>query len=180
MILETPRLSLRCLTDRDYPALCRVMLQGPEVMYAYAHAFSDEEAWEWLHRQQVRYREDGFGLWAVLLRATGQLIGQCGVTWQEVRGRRVPEVGYLLGKEFWGRGYAIEAARACKEYAFDTLGFDQVYSIIRDSNLASQRVAIRNGMLPRDRIIKPYYHQEMPHVVFSVRTREDGGKGNRL
>ena len=92
-------------------------------------------------------------------------------------GRRVPEVGYLLGKEFWGRGYAIEAARACKEYAFDTLGFDQVYSIIRDSNLASQRVAIRNGMLPRDRIIKPYYHQEMPHVVFSVRTREDGGRG---
>ncbi len=78
----------------------------------------------------------------------GQLIGQCGVTWKEVRGRRVPEVGYLLGKEFWGRGYAIEAARACKEYAFDTLGFDQVYSIIRDSNLASQRVAIRNGMLP--------------------------------
>ena len=113
MVLETSRLSLRCLTDGDYADLCRVMLQDPEVMYAYAHAFSDEEAWEWLHRQQTRYREDGFGLWAVELRKTGELIGQCGVTWQTVRDRRVPEIGYLLGKSSWGRGYAIEAARAC-------------------------------------------------------------------
>ncbi len=173
MVLETSRLSLRCLTDGDYADLCRVMLQDPEVMYAYAHAFSDEEAWEWLHRQQTRYREDGFGLWAVELRETGELIGQCGVTWQTVRDRRVPEIGYLLGKSSWGRGYAIEAARACKKYAFHILGFDEVYSIIRDNNLASQRVAIRNGMLPRDRIVKHYYRQEMPHVVFSVR-RDEG------
>ena len=85
----------------------------------------------------------------------------------------MPEIGYLLGKSSWGRGYAIEAARACKKYAFHILGFDEVYSIIRDNNQASQRVAIRNGMLPRDRIVKHYYRQEMPHVVFSVR-RDEG------
>lgn len=104
MVLETSRLSLRCLTDGDYADLCRVMLQDPEVMYAYAHAFSDEEAWEWLHRQQTRYREDGFGLWAVELRETGELIGQCGVTWQTVRDRRVPGNRLSAGKEQLGPG----------------------------------------------------------------------------
>ena len=64
-ILTTDRLVLREMTDEDFPALCR-MLQDGEVMYAYEHTFSDQEAWDWLHRQQDRYRTDGFGLWAMV------------------------------------------------------------------------------------------------------------------
>ena len=63
VILETERLLLREMEDEDFPALCR-MLQDPQVMYAYEHAFSDEEAWAWLGRQQERYARDGIGLWA--------------------------------------------------------------------------------------------------------------------
>ena len=68
-------------------------------MYAYEHAFSDEEAWEWLDRQIARYQTDGFGLWAVILKETGQMIGQCGLTWQDFNGKQVLEVGYLLRKD---------------------------------------------------------------------------------
>ena len=164
-ILRTGRLILRELEDGDFPALCR-MLQDAEVMYAYEHAFSDGEAWDWLRRQQERYRRDGFGLWAVILRKNGRLIGQCGITKQDVGGKTVREVGYIFDKNFWHRGYAAEAAAACKNYAFDVLGESEVYSIIRVGNEASVKVALANGMKPVGQIIKHYYGMDMPHIVY--------------
>lgn len=172
-ILETRRLRLREMTSADFPALCRI-LQDPEVMYAYAHAFPDWEAWDWLERQMERYRRDGFGLWAVVEKSTGEMVGQCGLSWQALGdGRQVPEVGYLLRRAAWHRGYATEAARACRDYAFQVLGFREVYSIIRDNNLAFQAVARRNGMTVRGRMVKHYYGLDMPHLIFSVRHDED-------
>lgn len=171
--LETSRLWLRELEDEDFPALCRI-LQDAKVMYAYEHAFSDQEAWEWLHRQQQRYKRDGFGLWAVVEKATGQMVGQCGLTWQPIwNGQQVLEVGYLLEQAAWHKGYATEAARACRDYAFQKLGFSEVYSIIRETNLPSQAVARRNGMDVRGTFLKHYYHMDMPHLVFSVRRNKD-------
>ena len=171
MILETERLYLRKMTQEDYPALCR-MLQDPEVMYAYEHAFSDTEAHDWLDKQLARYAEYGFGLWAVILKETGEMIGQCGLTMQDCNGRQVLEVGYLFCKSYWHKGYATEAATACKNYAFDTLHAEEVYSIIRDTNEASQRVARRNGMKVVDSFIKHYYGVDMPHLVFCIHRLE--------
>ena len=74
----------------------------------------------------------------------------------------------LFRKEFWHKGFATEAAIACKEYAFQELNFDEVYSIIRDSNVASQNVARRNGMVEVDTLVKHYRGVEMPHIVFRV------------
>lgn len=74
MILETERLYLRKLTLADRAALCET-LQDKEAMYAYEHAFSDEEADAWLARQIARYREDGFGLWAVIRKEDGAFLG---------------------------------------------------------------------------------------------------------
>ena len=171
-ILETSRLLLREMTGGDFPALCR-MLRDPEVMYAYEHAFSEEEARDWLRRQRDSYARDGIGLWAVVEKCSGEMVGQCGLTWQDC-GYPAPvlEVGYLLERAAWHRGYATEAARACRDYAFDRLGAGEVFSIIRDSNLPSQRVARRNGMEVRGMFVKHYYGVEMPHLIFSVR-RED-------
>ena len=171
-VLETGRLLLREMTGGDFPALCR-MLRDPEVMYAYEHAFSEEEARDWLRRQRDRYARDGIGLWAVVEKCSGEMVGQCGLTWQDC-GYPAPvlEVGYLLERAAWHRGYATEAARACRDYAFDRLGAGEVFSIIRDSNLPSQRVAHRNGMEVRGIFVKHYYGVEMPHLIFSVR-RED-------
>ena len=163
--LETDRLYLRSMTDDDFPALCAI-LQDPTVMTAYEHAFSDQEAADWLSRQQMRYQKDGFGLWAVELKQTGALIGQCGITLQKYQDAMVPEIGYLFQKAYWHCGYATEAALACKQYAFETLQIEEVYCIIRDNNFASQKVAERNGMHVCGKIVKHYYGMDMPHIVY--------------
>lgn len=168
MILETERLALRRLEETDFDALAAI-LQDPQVMYAYEHGFSVEEVRQWLDRQLARYAKYGFGLWAMIEKASGDLIGQCGVTMQDWNGREVPEIGYNLRRDKWHQGFAIEAARACKEYAFTVLGFREVYSIIRENNLPSQRVALRNGMSVRGSFVKYYYGMSMLHLVFSVR-----------
>jgi len=168
MILETTRLILREMTPADYPALAAI-LQDREAMFAYEHAFSDEETTAWLNRMLERYNTDGFGLWAVVLKTTGEMIGQCGLTWQDFSGNRVLEIGYLFQRKHWKQGYAIEAARACKAYAFETLRADEVFSIIRNNNVGSMNVAIRNGMTIRGSFIKHYYGIDMPHFAFSVR-----------
>ena len=172
-ILTTPRLALRPLQDTDFDALCET-LQDPQAMKAYEHGFSKEEVSCWLSKQQARYAQDGVGLWAVTDRENGIFLGQCGITMQEWDGRRVPEIGYLFAKHHWHRGYATEAAVACREYAFRELGLPEVYSIIRENNLPSQKVARRNGMAVVGRQIKHYYGMEMPHLVYSVRADAAG------
>lgn len=192
--IMTERCCLRPMTDADFPALCRY-LQDPGVMYAYGHAFSDREVWDWLRRQQARYVVPGYGALAVELRETGEMIGQCGITMQDCAGvtactaaadgeeggqapageeagpsallseridatprtLQVPEVGYLLAKNYWHRGYATESARACMEFAFDVLGVPEVFSCIRGDNTPSLAVARRNGMELCGRFSKHYY-----------------------
>ena len=170
-ILETERLILREMDRSDLGALS-LILQDGEAMYAYEGAFSDEEVREWLEKQTARYRQWGFGLWAAVLKETGEMIGQCGLTVQECSGRRMVEVGYLFLKAYWHQGYAREAARACRDYAFSCLQVKEVCSMIRDTNLPSQKVAIANGMKVRERLVKHYYGMDMPHLVYSI-TKEE-------
>lgn len=166
-ILETPRLYLRQLMPADFANLCR-SLQDRETMYAYEHAFSGEEVLTWLSKQLASYQKYGFGLWAVIRKEDNMFLGQCGITMQNLHDSLVPEIGYVFQKEFWGRGYALESARACKEYAFSVLGFAAVYSIIRENNFPSLRLAQKNGMTKTGSIVKYYYGMNMPHDVYSV------------
>ncbi len=167
MILETERLYLRELNEADFGALCEI-LQDEETMYAYEGAFSDHEVQKWLDRQIFRYHKWNFGLWAVILKENNKLIGQCGLTMQPWKESEVLEIGYLFNKAYWHKGFATEAARACKKYAFEALGADEVCSIIRDTNLPSQNVAIRNGMTKADTWIKHYRGVDMPHYRYVV------------
>jgi len=168
-ILETERLALREIQQSDFPALCAI-LQDAEVMYAYGRGFDDAETRAWLDKQLQRYRETGVGLWAAILKESGEMIGLCGPIVQDCDGEQVLEIGYFLRKSHWHRGYAIEAAAACKRYAFDVLGAGEVCSIIREDNLASQSVAKRNGMTVRKKIVKQSgYNIGVPHLVFSVK-----------
>ena len=171
MILETERLYLREMTREDFPLLCQ-HLQDEEVMYAYEHAYSAEEIWEGIETQFRRYKEHGFGVWAVILKETEELIGQCGLSMQPCGDTEVLEIGYIFQKKYWHKGYATEAAVACREYAFDRLNADEVFSLIRDTNIASQNVAKRNGMSVRSTYTKHYRGIDMPHFVFSVRRKE--------
>lgn len=167
MLLETPRLTLRDLTDADLPALHRA-LGDPVAMAAYEHGFDLDETRTWIARQRERYATDGFGLWGVVLRESGELIGDCGITTQKIEDDSVIEVGYHLTRDHWHRGYAVEAARACVDWAFATLDVDDVYAKVRDTNLASMNVAIRLGMTVRRRFVTRYRDIDMPHLAFAV------------
>lgn len=166
-MLHTERLSLREIQPTDRAALSR-MLQDDEAMHAYEGAFDDAGVDAWLTRMRDRYRTDGFGLWAVDLQETGEMIGQCGITWQQIDGARVHEVGYLFERSHWHHGYATEAAAACRDFAFSELDSERVYAHVRDTNLASMNVAIRLGMTVRSRFVKHYRGVDMPHLAFAI------------
>jgi RimJ/RimL family protein N-acetyltransferase len=86
IIIETERLILRKMVEKDYNNLCKI-LQDKDVMYAYEHAFSDEEAKTWLSKQFERYNKDGYGLWAIIHKKTNEFLGQCGLSIQNVNGK---------------------------------------------------------------------------------------------
>lgn len=167
MIFETTRLILREIEQRDFQDLAE-LLQNPKVMYAYEHDFSDKDVQEWLDRQIKRYKQYGFGLWAVILKATGEMIGQAGLTMQPYRDTEVLEIGYLLKETFWHRGYAKEAVFGCKSYAFEYLNADKVYSIIKADNHASIKVAEGIAMKKEDTFVTQYFNGDMLHYLYSV------------
>lgn len=99
-----------------------------------------------MRRGLERYRDHGHGLWLVTERESGEPVGQVGLLLQEVEGERHAEVGWLLHRPYWGRGYATEAGMACRDAAFTRWGYDHVISLIRPVNEPSATVARRIGM----------------------------------
>ena len=167
MTIATARLDLREMSEADLPALAAI-LTDPVAMVAYEGAFSAGEVEEWLHRQSERYARDGFGLWAVVLRASGEMIGQCGITLQRIDDDEVTEVGYLFQRAHWHRGYALEAAVACRDWAFEHLAIDDLYAKVRSTNVASMNVAIRLGMTVRRTFTTHYRGVDTPHLAFAL------------
>lgn len=143
--LETPRLLLRELTQEDFDALYEV-LGDADITEHYPYSFDEKRVRRWIARNIERYETDGFGLWAVVLKESGRLIGDCGITMQPIHGIMLPEIGYHIRKDHQRRGYASEAAAECMRYAFEELGFERIYSYMKYTNAASYGVALKNGM----------------------------------
>ena len=169
--IETERLALRELTEEDFEA-AREILGDASVMYAWEHGFSDGETRAWIAENIARYRRDGFSYFAAEERTGGALAGFIGPLVENVEGKRRMGVAYILGKNFWGRGYASEGAAACVDYAFDQLGAAEVIAEIRPENSASRRVAERLGMIARESFVKIYKGKEMPHLIYVI-TKEE-------
>ncbi len=146
IIGETGRLILRPYILEDFAAL-HAIFSDPDIMRYYPSPFPEEKTRQWIRRNLRRYEEDGFGLWAVILKETGQLIGDCGISLQPIHGKMLPEIGYHLHRDFQGRGYATEAARFCVKLAFDTFRFPAVYCYMKHDNWPSMGVACRLGMI---------------------------------
>ena len=145
IILETERLLLREFTADDFDALYAV-LSDPEIMRHYPRPFDAEMTENWIARNLARYRTDGFGLWAVIRKDTGCLIGDCGLTMQMIDGERLPEIGYHIGKSFQRRGYAKEAALTVRDTVFRSTAFDALYAYMKYTNAASCATAVSVGM----------------------------------
>ena len=162
-ILETARLILREFVAEDSEALAQV-LSDPETMRHYPAPLDRTGVREWIERNRRRYLEDGVGLWALVLKATSEMIGDCGIIRQQVDGESLYEIGYHLRRDFRKQGLAIEAAIACREWGFAHLPVERLISLIRPENVPSQRVAERNGMT----IWKEVTWRGLPHYVYSI------------
>lgn len=142
-ILETERLLLREIGEADLPVLHRIF-GDPESMRHYPGVKTFDETAAWFRKLAFdSYAQNGFGLWTIVETASGEVIGDCGITLQPTPRGMEPEIGYHLRPEYLGRGYAFEAASACRDYGFETLGLDRVVSIVSPENTPSQRVAAR-------------------------------------
>jgi len=145
VILETSRLLLREFVPQDADALLAV-LGDPVAMQYYPAPFDRAEVESWIRRNRARYFDPGFGLWAMLLKDSGELIGDCGCFVRELEGDFEFEMGWHVRRDLWDRGYASEAAQSCVEYAFSSLGTERVIALVRPENVGSCRVAEKIGM----------------------------------
>lgn len=145
MIIETERLILREMTPEDFDALY-VVLGDSDIMQHYPHTFDENRVRNWITRNIERYKIFGFGLWAVVLKETGEMIGDCGLTMQLIDSQIKPEIGYHIRKDYQRKGYGSEAARATRDWAFKNTPFNIIYSYMKYTNVPSYSTAIAMGM----------------------------------
>lgn len=171
MILETERLFLREMTADDQAALSAVLADRENMRY-YPCAFDEARVKNWIVRNRERYLRDGFGLWAVCLKETGELIGDCGLTMQRINGTIRPEIGYHIRRDCQRKGYAKEAASAVRDWAFSHTSFRFLYSYMKKSNTPSSATARSLGM----RLVEEYRDEEGEQTVVYATAAHEKGK----
>jgi [ribosomal protein S5]-alanine N-acetyltransferase len=144
--LTTARLELRPMRAEDAIALLGVF-GDPVVLRAFdRRPFTPEEMRAWVARNLQHQDRYGFGLFTIVLRETGEVIGDSGLERMELDGITETELGYDLRSDHWGRGLATEAAGAAKTHGIETLRLSRLISLVRTGNQRSARVAERIGM----------------------------------
>ncbi len=164
-ILESERLGFRNISKDDFNNLC-LILQDAEVMYAWEHAFSDDEVHDWINKNLTRYSNEGFSYFAAIEKSTDKFIGVVGPLKANIDGTAYIEIAYIFNKAFWGKGYAYEGAKACVNYSFDKLKADKVIAQIRPDNLPSRKVAEKLGMKMEGEYLKHYNGKDIPHLIY--------------
>jgi RimJ/RimL family protein N-acetyltransferase len=172
VVMETQRLQIRKFIRDDLSDLYTIM-RKPEVMYAWEHGFTKSETRKWLNRQLTRYKKDGYGYFAVVLKNTDNLIGQVGVFKSMIHEKEVVELGYIFDNLYWNQGYCIEAVNACVRFAFDKVKPDKLYCSIRPNNIPSIRIAEKIGMKIIGEHIVNYRDQDMLHNVYILENAKD-------
>lgn len=165
MSIETERLILRTYCADDLPALA-ALLGDAVTMRFWPKPLTFEQAEGWLRLNRERREQSIFGRRAVILKATGRLIGDAGVVRAELDGEERDDLGYILAAPHWGHGYATEAARALASLYLHGHGRPCLYANMAHDHVASQRVAERIGMRPvgeyanaRNRGIRTYLYR---------------------
>ena len=164
-IIETERLYLRELTLDDAKELSKV-LSDLESMKYYPEPFSQKKVEQWIQWSIENYTNYKHGLWGVILNEREELIGDCEITMQEIDNEIVPEIGFHMIKNYLNKGYATEAAIACRDYAFSTLNQSKIFSYTTIENKASQKVAEKLSMKEFKFFVKNDKRQ-IPQVILN-------------
>lgn len=168
MVTETERLLIRQITYKDRDDIAE-MLGDIEVMYAWEHAFSDTEIDEWIERRLNGYKKYGYDYFLAIDKFTEDTIGQIGLINEFIEGKQCLGIGWILNKNYWGKGYATEGAKALINYAFERLEFDEIIADIRPNNTKSISLANNLGMKKIGDFIKIYKGREMPHDIYVMK-----------
>ena len=163
IIIETKRLRLREYTLDDFDNL-KAVISDPETMKYYEKPYDDEGVKRWLNWCMKSYQDNGFGLFAIELKETGQFIGDCGLSLQNIDGEILPEIGYHINKNFWRNGYAKEAGTGVKEWAFKNTEYTKLYSYMTKDNVPSYSTALSIGL----KFLKEYDDEGIPHLVYMI------------
>lgn len=143
--IETARLRLRRFVAGDLDAVRRIYGNSEVMRYMWdGQARTEAQIRDALAFLMGGWDERGIGMWAVVHKARGEVIGRCGFTF--LPGTTEAEIGYILARSHWGAGYATEAARAGLHYGFEDLALPRVVAVARPDNLASRRVLQKLGM----------------------------------
>ncbi|VEU82135.1 GNAT family N-acetyltransferase [Acholeplasma hippikon] len=167
MKLETKRLILRELTINDLEALKKVIGDKDNMKY-YHEDFDEKKVIEWILRNIERYKTFGFGLWAVCLKESGELIGDCGLTLQNIHEVIRPEIGYHIRRDMQQKGIAKEAAIAVRDWTFSNTPFKEIYSYMKSHNHASRQAALSWGC----QFVEEYVSQNELISVYKIK-KED-------
>ncbi len=144
-MIETPRLLLREYASVDDPNLHSI-LSDALTMRFWPRPFSESDTQSWVGRAIASYSMNGFGRWAVLLRESGEQIGDAGLMRTEVNGKTETDLGYIIHADYWKQGFGLEAARAALNSGFES-GERRIIANMAHDNVASERVAQRLGMV---------------------------------
>ncbi|HKC23671.1 MAG TPA: GNAT family N-acetyltransferase, partial [Thermoanaerobaculia bacterium] len=145
--LTTDRLRLRPFRSKDFETHAAICSDAEVMRYIRAGALSRVDSWWQMARYMGHWQLRGYGLWAVIERATDRLVGHLGFL--DPEGGHGFELGWVLAREAWGKGYALEGTRAAVEHAFTALGRERIVCLIQPENARSIRVAERLGARPR-------------------------------
>ena len=144
--LETPRLYLRLMHLSDIDDLLKIFGDSKVMASFDTVPFNREQMENWVQRNIEHQKSHGYGLFSVILKSEGILIGDCGLEHMEVEGDLATELGYDFRSDYWNQGFATEAASAVRDYAFNVLHLPSLISLIRVGNEGSKRVSQKIGM----------------------------------
>lgn len=159
--ITTERLRLRELRAVDVQPLLGI-LGDAETMRWYPRPFDRDGVVGWIARNVESYEINGFGLLGIEDRFTGEFLGDCGPSVQDVEGQPHVELGWHVAREHWGRGIAPEAGAACRDWCWVNLDVDHLISLIRPENRQSWRVAEKLGMT----VQREAMHADLLHLVY--------------
>ncbi len=175
-VLNTDRLVMRPWRDEDYPPFA-ALNADPRVMEFMPECLPEEGS-IWVANRFRAYLDDkGFGLWALEEKRSGAFIGFTGIQEPRFEAHFTPciEIGWRLAYEYWGKGYATEAALAAARHGFDELALQEIVSFTARDNLRSRRVMAKLGMRYDEEFVHPSVEADSPlnpHVLYRLGREE--------